>query len=197
MMEFLAVLAVMALLLVTLVVTAAWLTVRRVRRSRLVAVATQAVSDGMLALTAARLRPTPNRTAALQAVRIAREHRLLRLRVADARRAGVHLGDVPALLPRLEAEGRRIRAGLAQLVGSMAIGHDLRARADRHLATLADVSEAVAAAARVPTADDSLTREAEEAALGLRLHAAAYTELLADPAQRAMGEQVRPRLGAS
>jgi hypothetical protein len=117
--------------------------------------------------------------------------------VADARRAGVHLGDVPALLPRLEAEGRRIRAGLAQLVGSSATASDLRARADRHLATLADVSEAVAAAARMPTADESLARDAEEAALGLRLHAAAYTELLAGPRQRATGEQARPRLGAS
>jgi hypothetical protein len=179
MMEFLTVLAVTGLLLVALVVTGAWLAVRRVRRSRLVRFASQTVSDGLLTLNAARLGSAPNRGAALQAVRISREHRLLRQRVVEAQSAGVHLGDVPALLPRLEAEGRRLRAGLSQLAGSTAAGHDLRARADRHLAALADVREAVAAATRVPTADDSLAREAEEAALGLRLHAAAYAELMA------------------
>jgi hypothetical protein len=180
MMEFLAVLAGGALFLVCLLVLVVWMAVRRIRRSRLVALGTQAVADGALALSAARLRPTPNRAAALQAVRISREQRRLHLRVIEARRAGLHLGDVPALLPRLEAEGRRLRAGLCQLVGSTAAGDELRARADRHLATLADVSEAVAAAARVPGADSMLARDAEDAALGLRLHAAAYAELMAN-----------------
>jgi hypothetical protein len=178
MMEFLAVLAVVVLLVVCLLVTVAWMTVRRVRRSRLVAIGTQAVADGMLALTAARLRPTPNRAAALRAVQISREHQVLRQRVTAAQRAGVHLGDVPMVLPRLEAEGRRLRAGLGQLVGSTAAGQDLWADSDRHLATLTDVNEAVAAASRVPTPDTSLARDAQDAALGLRLHAAAYDELM-------------------
>lgn len=196
MMEFLAVLATGVLLLVCLLVTVTWVAVRRVRRSRLVAMGTQAVADGVLALTAVRLRPTPNRAAALQAVRISREHRLLRQRVTAAQRAGVHLGDVPALLPRLEAEGRRLRTGLGQLVGSTATGHALWAEADRHLATLADVSEAVGAATRGPTADVSLARDAEEAALGLRLHTAAYTELMVGAGRRE-ADPVRPRADAS
>src|SRR4051812_14316360 len=173
MMEFLTVLAVGALLVVCLLVMAAGMAVRRVRRSRLVTFGTQAVADGVLALTAAPLRPppnrsaalqapplspeqrplpqrgthaqrsgvpprpTPNRSAALQALRISREQRLLRQRVTDAQRSGVHLGDVPAVLPRLEAEGRRLCAGLSQLVGSTATGHELRVEADHHLATLA------------------------------------------------------------
>lgn len=197
MMEFLAVLAAGAVFIVCLLVTTVWLAVRRVRRSRLVAIGTQAVADGMLALTAARLRPTPNRAAALQAVRISREHRLLRQRVTEAQRAGVHLGDVPALLPRLEAEGRRLRAGLGQLVGSTAAAHDLRVQADRHLATLADVGEAVGAATRVPTADASLARDAEEAALGLRLHTAAYAELMATGAGRELDDRLPRRADAS
>jgi hypothetical protein len=191
MMDFLAVLATVALLVVCLTVTLAWLAVRRVRRSRpvargvqAVALGSQVVSDGLLALSAARPGPTPNRQAALQAVRISWEHRALRQRVAEAQRAGAHLGDVPALLPRLEAEGRRLRTGLRQLVGSSAAGHALSADADRHLATLAEVREAVAAATRVPTADGTLARDAQEAAQGLRLHAAAYTELMGNPVRR-------------
>jgi hypothetical protein len=52
-------------------------------------------------------------------------------------------------------------------------------RVTGHLRTLADLTESVDRAAGVPAADSSLAREAEEAALGLRLHAAAYTELMA------------------
>jgi hypothetical protein len=199
MLDFLAVVTLTALLVVCLVVTAAWLAVRRVRRSRpvargaqavaigtqVVAVGTQVVADGLLALNAARPGATPNRGAALQALRISWEHRALRQRVAEAQRAGVHLGDVPALLPRLEAEGRRLRTALRQLVGTAAPGHALAADADRHLATLADVREAVAAAARVPTADETLAQDAQEAALGLRLHAAAYSELMGTPTRTA------------
>lgn len=179
MLEFLTVVGLVALVVVGLLVTTAWLALRRLRRSRLVATGTQLAADGMLALSACRLRPTPNRAAALRAVRISRGHRLLRQRVAEAERAGAYLGDVPVVLPRLETEGRRIRAGVGRLVGSTTAGHDLLAQADRHLATLADLTEAVGTAILVPTADDDLAREAEEAALGLRLHTAAYTELMA------------------
>ena len=179
MLEFLTVAALVVLLVVGLLVTIAWLALRRLLRSRLVTTGTQLVTDGVVALTACRLRPTPNRAAALQAIRISREHRLLRQRVATAERAGAHLGDVPAVLPRLEAEGRRIRAGLGHLVGSTTAGHDLLAQADRHLSTLASLIEAVSTATLVPATDETLTREAEEAALGLRLHTAAYTELMA------------------
>jgi hypothetical protein len=43
----------------------------------------------------------------------------------------------------------------------------------------------VAAATRVPTADATLAEDAQEAALGLRLHVAAYSELMGTPARRA------------
>jgi hypothetical protein len=191
--EFLTVLALLALSLVGLLVTGVWLTVRRVRRSRLVATAAEVVADGMLVAPALRLRATPNRAAALHALRISQGHRLLRQRVARARAAGVHLGDVPALLPRLEAEGRRLRVELGRLVGSSVPGHELATRAESHLRTLADLTEAVDGAASVPVADESLAREAEEAALGLRLHTAAYTELTTGTARTLDGTPGLPR----
>ena len=195
MLEFLTVLGLVVLLVVAVIVTTVWLVLRRIRRSRLVAVGTQAVADGLLALTAFRLRPTLHRGAALRGLRISREHRLLRDRVAVAQCSGAYLGDIPALLPRLEAEGRRLRAALGRLVGSPAAGHDLLAQADRHLAMLAELTEAVGDAASAPAADDALAREAEEAALGLRLHTAAYTELMAtDSSPRTVR---RPLAGAS
>jgi hypothetical protein len=142
--------------------------------------------------------PTPNRAAALQALRLSRAHRLLRQRVGEAQAVGAYLGDVPAVLPRLEAEGSRIRAELGRLVGSARAGHDLSARADRHLRTLADLTEAVGEAVSVPAADESLAREAEEVALGLRLHTAAYTELMALGTARDWdGIHVQPRADAS
>jgi hypothetical protein len=179
MLEFLTVAALVLLMLVALLVTAGWLVVRRVRRSRVVVAARQVAADGMLAVAACRPRAVPHRGAALQAVRVSRAHRLLRERTTAAQRAGAHLGEVPALLPRLEAEGARIRAELGRLVGSSAPGQELLARADRHLATLAELTGAVDTAARLPVRDEELARDAEEAALGLRLHAAAYTELVA------------------
>jgi hypothetical protein len=180
MLEFLTVVGLVVLLIVGVLVTTAWLALRRIRRSRLITVGTQAVADGLLALTACRPRRTSHRGAALRALRISREHRLLREYVVAAQRSGAYLGDVPQLLPRLEAEGRRLREALGRLVGSAAAGRDLLGQADRHLATLGDLAEAVRGAASVPAADDVLAREAEEAALGLRLHTAAYTELMAD-----------------
>jgi len=189
MLEFLSAVGLVVLLVVAVLVTAVWLALRRIRRSRVVAAGTRAVADGLLALTVVRPRPTADRGAALQALRISREHRLLRQRVTAAQRSGAHLGDVPGLLPRLEAEGRRLQAALGRFAGAPGARGDLFARADRHLATLADLTEAVGAAISVPPADDALAQEAEEAALGLRLHAAAYTELVTpgDPVRRSSG----------
>jgi hypothetical protein len=177
--EFLTVLALVALLLLGVVVAVGWLALRRIRRSRLVAAGMQLAADGVLVVSACRPRPTPHRAAALQALRVTRAHRVLRERIAVAERAGAHLGDVPALLPRLEAEGRRLRDGLGRLVGSTAAAADLLAAAEAHLATLADLTEVVDAAGRTPARDEHLARDAEEAALALRLQTAAYTELTA------------------
>jgi hypothetical protein len=185
MLEFLTVVGLVVLLVVGLVVTTAWLAIRRLRRSRLVAAGTQAVADGLLTLTVLRPRPTLHRGAAWRALRLSRTHRLLRQRVAAAQTAGADLGEVPALLPRLEKEGRRLGASLSRLVGSPAADDDLLVRTDRHLATLTDLIEAVDGAISAPRADDGLAEEAEEAALGLRLRTAAYTELTAGDPRRA------------
>lgn len=197
MLEFLTVVAVLVLLFFVLIVTTAWLILRRIRRSRLVATGAHLLAEGTLVLLALRPRPTPNRAAALQGLRISRGHRVLRQRVIEAQAVGAYLGDVPEVLPRLEEEGRRIRADLGRLVGSTAARQDLFARADRHLRALADLTEAVSGAASVPVADEGLAREAEEAALGLRLHTAAYTELMAlGTAGDAEGIHVQPRARA-
>jgi hypothetical protein len=197
MLEFLIVVALVGLVLAGLLVGTAVFLLRRILRSRLVVAATDLVTDGVLAVSACRPRATPNRAAALRALRVSRAHRLLRERVAVAQRAGAHLGDVPAVLPRLEAEGRRLRTALGRLVGSTAAGQQLLDRADRHLAVLADLTEVVDTAADAPAADDMLARDAEEAALGLRLHTAAYTELMGREPQDPERADRRPRGAAS
>ena len=184
MLEFLAVTALVVLVLVGLLLTGVWLVLRRIRRSRLVAAGTRLYADGVLAVAACLPRPVPHRAAAVLALRVSRAHRLLRQRVHAAQQAGAHLGDVPAVLPRLEAEGRRVHGGLSRLVGSAAPGDALLDRADRHLAALADLIEVVDSAARVPSPDEGLARDVEEAALGLRLHTAAYAELTAPDGAR-------------
>jgi hypothetical protein len=179
MLEFLTVTALVLLLVVGAVITIGVLALRALLRSRLVTTGRELLADGVTAVAACRPGPIAHRAAALRALRISHAHRRLRQRVTEAERLGIHLGDVPTVLPRLEAEGRRIRVGLGRLVDGGADGGDLVARADRHLATLADLGDAVGAATSVPAADDSLARDVEEAALGLRLHAAAYRELMA------------------
>jgi hypothetical protein len=182
MLEFLTVLLVVVLLVVTLTVTTAVLAVRRVRRSRLVATGRDLVSDGRLALTASGLRGSPGRAAALRGLQLSREHRLLRQQVAAAQQAGAHLGDVPKVLPRLEAEGRRLRAALGQAALSpVPAPPELLARTDRHRRALAALSEAVGTATALPATESTVAADAEEAALALRLHTAAYTELTTPP----------------
>jgi len=182
MFEFLAVLLVVMLLVATLTVTAAVLAVRRIRRSRLVSTGRELASDSRLAITASGLRGSPGRAAALQGLRLSREHRLLRQRVAAAQQAGAYLGDVPDVLPRLEAEGRHLRAALGQAALSpVPPAPGLLARTDRHLRALAAVSEAVGTATAPSATESPAAGDAEEAALALRLHTAAYTELTTPP----------------
>lgn len=193
MLELLAAATLVVLLVVGVIVTITALALRRIRRSQLVADATQCLTDAALVLNACRPRPTRHRAAALPALRISRGHRLLRQRVDAAQRAGTYLGEVPTVLPRLEADGRRIRAELGQLVGSTTTGQDLLAQADRHLAMLADLTDAVGTATLAPAVDVGLAGEAEQAALGLRLHTAAYTDLMAmDAACDGNSKQLQP-----
>lgn len=182
MFEFLTVLLVVMLLVGTLTVATAVLAVRRVRRSRLVATGRELVSDGRLAVIASRFRGSPGRAAALRGLQLSREHRLLRQRVAAAQRAGAYLGDVPEVLPRLEVEGRRLRMALGQAALSpVPAAPELLARTDRHLRALAAVSEAVGTATALPATESTVAGDAEEAALALRLHTAAYAELTSPP----------------
>lgn len=179
MLEFLTVAVLVVLVVLGVLVAVAWRLLRRLLRSPLVTTGTQWVADGALVATACRLGPAPNRGATWAALRVTRAHRLLRQQVREAEQVGAHLGDVPAVLPRLEAEGRRLRTALGQSVRSPQAGGgpDLVTQAHRHLAVLADLSDAVGAAVLVPPAHSSLVREAEEAATGLRCYTSAYAEL--------------------
>lgn len=182
MFEFLAVLLVIMFLVMALTVTAAALAVRRVRRSRLMATGRDLVSEGRLAVTASGLRGGAERAAALRGLQLSREHRVLRQRVVAAQQAGADLGDVPDVLPRLEAEGRRLRAALGQAaLGPVPAAPELLARTDRHRRALAAVSEAVGAATALPASESTAAGDAEEAALALRLRTAAYLELTTPP----------------
>jgi hypothetical protein len=178
MLEFLAVVAVAGLLVLGLLATAAWCVYRRVRRSRLVTNARAVVASGALADAVCRPAAVRSPAAALRVLRLTRAQRVLRRRVADAARAGAYLGDVPAMLPRLQVETDRLRTGLGRLPSAAtAAGRELLTAADRHLATLTDLNDAVTTTLGLPAAEGALSQEAEDAARGLRLYAAAYVEL--------------------
>jgi hypothetical protein len=178
MLEFLTVTAAAGLLVVVLLATAAWRLYRRLRRSRLISTAQTVVAVGAPLLATCRPAGLRNPAAALRVLRLTRAQRDLRRRVADAVRTGTYLGDVPAILPRLQAETDRIRTGLGRLPSDTTpAGRELLAGADRYLATLTDLSDAVAATVVLPAADSALSQQAQEAARGLRLYAAAYAEL--------------------
>ncbi|SFL86415.1 hypothetical protein [Geodermatophilus ruber] len=178
MLEFLTVIAVAGLLVLGLLTAAAWLLFQRLRRSRLTTTARTVVAVGPLILATCRPATVRNPVATLRMLRLTRAQRELRRRVGDGVRTGAYLGDVPAMLPRLQAETDRIRIGLGRQPGAATpAGRQLLAAADRHLATLTDLSDAAAATLALPAAEGTLSQEAEEAAHGLRLYAAAYAEL--------------------
>ncbi|NYJ08064.1 hypothetical protein [Petropleomorpha daqingensis] len=192
MLEFLTVVGLVVLLIVTVLVTTVWMALRRIRRSRLVATARTAIAVGTPLLAAHRPSAVRNPAAALRVVRLTRAQWALRRAVTDATRTGAYLGDVPAVLPRLQAETDRIRTGLSRLPDAATpAARELLAAADRHLATLSDLTDAVAATQALPAAEGTLSHEAADAAHGLRLYAAAYAELLGGPtapaAQRRAG----------
>jgi hypothetical protein len=185
----LAVLGGLGLVLLLVVAVVGWLVVRRVRRTPLVARARELGAQGATAATALaarRLPPGPRRTAAELQLDIARARDGLRRQVATARAAGAHLGDVPALLPSLEAESTR----LEQLLRRRALAPDATDRADqaglvaearRHLDVLADACEAVAEAGRAAAGAGRVTGDVADAVDALRAHTAAYRELTSPP----------------
>lgn len=182
MLEFLTVAPAAGLLVLGLLSAAAWRLVRRLRRSRLITTAHTVVAVGAPLLAAGRPAGADARAAVLAVLRMTGSQRALRRRVAAAARTGAYLGDIPAMLPRLQAETARISTGLCHLGSTATPGSpDLLAAADRHVVVLTNLSDAVAATLALPPAGDTLSQEAVDAALGLRLYAAAYAEFVTDP----------------
>jgi hypothetical protein len=182
MLEFLAIATVVGLLGLGMLATAVWRLYRRLRRSRLVTTA-RAVVSGVVVLAACRPTAMRNSGAALRVLRLTRAQWTLRQRVAHAAGIDAYLGDIPAMLPRLQAETDRICTGLGRLHGvATPAGRELLAAADRHLSTLTDLIDAVTMTLALPAAEGTLAEEAEDAARGLRLYAAAYAELTGIPA---------------
>ncbi|MPQ99540.1 hypothetical protein GB931_16780 [Modestobacter sp. I12A-02628] len=187
------VLAVLGGVLVVLLLVAAvagWLVVRRVRRSPLAArgreLATRGREIGMQGATAVAARHLPpgqRRSAAELQLEVARARDGLRRQVAAAQATGAHLGDVPGLLPSLEAEGSRLEQRLRQL--TLATGPtgtvDPEPEARAWLATVADVCDAVRHAEQVEAAAGRSTTDVADAVSALRAHTTAYQELMAPP----------------
>ncbi|MCZ2848621.1 hypothetical protein [Modestobacter sp. VKM Ac-2978] len=171
-------------------VLAGWLVVRRVRRSPMVArsreIAVRSRELGMqgaTAVAARRLPPGQRRSCAELQLEVCRARDRLRRQVATAQAAGAHLGEIPDLLPSLEAEGSRLEQRLRQraLVPEPTARDDLELEARAHLDTLADVCDAVRQAERVASAARRPTSEVADAVTALRAHTSAYEELIAPP----------------
>ncbi|MCZ2860671.1 hypothetical protein [Blastococcus sp. VKM Ac-2987] len=188
------VIAVLGGVLVVLMLVAAlagWLVLRRVRRSPLVARSRELASrgrelgmQGATAAAARRLPPGRRRTAAELQLEIARARDRLRRQVAGAQAAGAHLGDVPDVLPSLEAQGGRLEQRLRQraLVADPADRDDPEPEARAYLDTLADVCDAVREAEQAAAAAGRPVTDVADAVTALRAHTTAYQELTAPPA---------------
>jgi hypothetical protein len=179
------------LLLLVVAAVAGWLVVRRVRRSPLAARGRELAArsrelgvQGATAVAARRLPPGQRRSAAELQLEVARSRDRLRRRLATARAAGAHLGDVPGLVPSLEAEGSRLEQRLRQRAlapdpADPADPTDLESEARAHLATVADVCDAVLQAERVASAAGRSATDVTDAVSALRAHTTAYQELTA------------------
>jgi hypothetical protein len=178
-----------ALLLVTALV--GWLVVRRVRRSPLVVRSRELATrgrelgrHGVTAVAARRLPPGHRRDAAELQLEVQRCRDRLRQQVAAAQAAGAHLGDVPALLPSLEARGGRLeqRLRLRALATDPGDVPDPGPEVREYLAAVADVCDAVHQAERAVEALVRPATDVADAVSALRAHTAAYRELTAPPA---------------
>lgn len=187
------VIAVLGGVLVALLVIAAlagWLVLRRVRRSPLVARGRELASrgrdlgmQGATAVAARRLPPGQRRSSAELQLEIARARGRLRRQVATAQAAGAHLGDVPDVLPSLEAEGSRLEQRLRQraLLPDPTDRIDPEPDARAYLDTIADVCDAVLQAEQVASPAGRPTTDVADAVTALRAHTTAYQELTAPP----------------
>ncbi|MEI4276882.1 hypothetical protein [Klenkia terrae] len=182
-MEFVLVLVVLLLVVAGGVTT---LTVRGTRRAVHAVQGSGAVRRGRelggyaaLAAGAVRDPAGTDRTAAALAVRVTTASMTLQREVAAARRTGVHLGDVPEVLPRLADEGYALSRAL-RVAATTKAEHSaaLCDHARDHLAAVADVTGAVRASAALPRADGGVAAEATSAAARLRAYAGAYRDLV-------------------
>ncbi|RBY87768.1 hypothetical protein [Blastococcus sp. TF02A-30] len=179
----LAVLGGVVLLLLLVATVVGWVVVRRIRRNPLVARARELGVQGATAVAARRLPPGPRRTAAELQLDIGRARERLRRQVSTAQAAGAHLGDVPGLLPSLEAEGTRLEQLLRQraLAPATTDRSDLEADARRYLDMLADVCAAVLEAEQAVPAPGQVGADVADAVSALRAHTTAYRELTSPP----------------
>lgn len=120
-----------------------------------------------------------DRTAGVLAARVTAASVQLRREVAVATRSGAHLGDVPAVLPRLTDEAFALSRELRRLTTSPA-DHtgDVCTAARAHLAAVADLTAAVRASNALPPASGGVADEAARAAGDLRAYATAYRDLV-------------------
>ncbi|WP_369138299.1 hypothetical protein [Modestobacter versicolor] len=179
-------------LVVLLLVTAlvGWLVLRRVRRSPLVTRSRELAArgrelgaHGATAVAARRLPPGHRRSAAELRLEVRRSRDRLRQQVAGAQAAGAHLGDVPGLLPSLEAEGSRLEQRLRQRALAADAGDlpDPEPEVRTYVATLADVCDAVHQAEQAAWSGARPATDVADAVSALRAHTAAYQELTAPP----------------
>ncbi|MGY2002618.1 hypothetical protein [Blastococcus sp. SYSU DS1024] len=180
-----------ALLVLALVAAlAGWLVLRRFRRSPLAARGRELAARGRVlgvqgatAVAARRLPPGRRRSAAELQLQVARARDGLRRQVAAAQAAGAHLGDVPELLPSLEAEGSRLEQRLRQraLSADPTEQADPEPEARAYLDMVADVCDAVRQAEDVASAAGRPATDVADAVAALRAHTTAYQELTAQP----------------
>lgn len=178
-------------LLVLLALLTGWLVLRRIRRSPLYARSREITARGRelgatasAVVAARRLPPGDRRSAAGLQVQVTRVRGELRRELAAAQAAGAHLGEVPGLLPALDAEGTRLERCLRLQTQSLS-GRgfpELAAEAHAYLDMLADVTDAVRQAQRVLPASGRLPTDVADAVTALRAHTDAYRELTAEPA---------------
>lgn len=171
-----------AVLLVVAAITG-WLLWRRVRRSGIIARGRSAAQRGLLTVGAQALPPGPRRDLAGLQAQVGGGRAELARQAKTA--AGGYLDELPIVLPRLDADGRRLERALAALVLSSDDGRiardepqitaDARAYIDAAQRALAALRGAEAAGRGPQTA--RLYAEVNDAAAGLNAYSDAYREL--------------------
>lgn len=173
-----------AVLLVVAAITG-WLLWRRVRRSGILARGRSVAQRGLLTVGAQALPPGPRRDLAGLQAQVSGSRAELAGQAEAAAASGGYLGDLPVVLPRLDADGLRLERALAALVFSSderriardqpQITASARAYIDAAQRALAALRTAEAAGRGPQTA--RLYADVDDAAAGLNAYSDAYREL--------------------